>query len=78
VQIETSPIPQMPFVTFKKNADKTYKEMRKDFYTQLIRRKVFLQPFHHGYICYRHSEADLNETLRAIDESLSYVDAKTY
>jgi glutamate-1-semialdehyde aminotransferase len=78
VETETSPIPQMPFITFKKNADKTYKAMRQDFYTQLIRRKVFLQPYHHGYICYRHSEADLNYTLKAIDEALSYVDEKKY
>lgn len=78
VEIELSPIPQMPFITFKKNAEKTYKEMRKDFYTQLIRRKVFLQPFHHGYICYRHTEADLKYTLDSIDEALSYIDEKKY
>ena len=78
VETETSPIPQMPFVTFKKNADKTYKEMRKDFYTQLIRRKVFLQPYHHGYICYRHTEADLNYTLDAVDQALSFIDEKKY
>ncbi|GAB4280129.1 MAG: aminotransferase class III-fold pyridoxal phosphate-dependent enzyme [Candidatus Rifleibacteriota bacterium] len=77
-EVELSPIPQMPFVTFKKNADKTYKEMRKDFYTQLIRRKVFLQPYHHGYICYRHTEQDLKYTLEAIDQALSFIDQKEY
>jgi glutamate-1-semialdehyde aminotransferase len=78
VQTELSPVPQMPFVTFKKNEAKTYKDMRKDFYTQLIRRKVFLQPFHHGYICYRHSEEELKYTLEAIDLALSYIDNKNY
>ncbi|HAE38511.1 MAG TPA: glutamate-1-semialdehyde 2,1-aminomutase [Candidatus Riflebacteria bacterium] len=78
VETELSPVPEMPFVTFKKNAAKTYKEMRKDFYTQLIRRKVFLQPYHHGYICYRHTDEDLKYTLESIDQALSYVDTKKY
>ncbi len=78
VETELSPIPQMPFVTFKKNKEKTYKAMRKDFYTQLIRRKVFLQPFHHGYICHRHTEEDLRYTLEAIDQALTFIDEKSY
>lgn len=78
VELELSPVPQMPFVTFKKNEAKTYKEMRKDFYSQLIRRKVFLQPFHHGYICYRHTDEDLKYTLDAIDQTLSFIDNKKY
>jgi glutamate-1-semialdehyde aminotransferase len=68
----------MPFVTFKKNKEKTYKAMRNDFYAQLIRRKVFLQPYHHGYICYRHTDEDLDYTLDAIDQALSYIDGKEY
>jgi glutamate-1-semialdehyde aminotransferase len=78
VDLSLSPVPQMPFVVFNKNADKTYKAMRNDFYTQLIRRKVFLQPFHHGYIAYRHTKEDLQYTLNAIDEVLTYIDNKTY
>jgi glutamate-1-semialdehyde aminotransferase len=78
VETDISPIPQMPFVTFKKNKEKTYKAMRKDFYAQLIRRKVFLQPYHHGYICYRHTDEDLDYTLDAIDQALSYIDGKEY
>ena len=62
----------MQFITFKKDEQKKYKIMRRDFYTQLIRRKVFMQPYHHGYICYRHSEADLAHTVEMITESLSY------
>jgi len=42
-----------------------------EFYTQLIRRGVFLQPYHHGYICYRHTDADLAFTVQAIKESLA-------
>lgn len=63
--------PWMPFITFPKDDTGLYKKLRTEFYTQLIRRKVFLQPFHHGYICYRHSENDLTYTVGAIEESLA-------
>jgi glutamate-1-semialdehyde aminotransferase len=69
-------IAPMTFITFDKDAEKTYKSKRTDFYTQLIRRKVFLQPFHHGYICYRHTQEDLDYTINAIDEALAYVKDK--
>lgn len=71
-----SGIPPMMFITFDKDEAKQYKYKRTDFYTQLIRRGVFLQPFHHGYICYRHSQEDLDYTIRSIEESLQYVQNK--
>ena len=69
-------IAPMMFITFDKDANKTYKAKRTDFYTQLIRRKVFLQPFHHGYICHRHTQEDLDYTLNAIEESFAYIKEK--
>ena len=63
VPAEVSGILPMQFITFKKDKQKIYKKMRRDFYTQLIRRKIFMQPYHHGYICYRHSEDDLDHTI---------------
>jgi 3-aminobutanoyl-CoA transaminase len=66
-------IPPMMFITFDKNESGSYKAKRKDFYTQLIRRKVFLQPYHHGYICYRHTTEDMDYTINAIGEALEYV-----
>lgn len=62
--------PWMPFITFPKDETGLYKKLRNEFYTQLIRRRVFLQPYHHGYICYRHTDEDLSYTLGAIKESL--------
>lgn len=62
--------PWMPFITFPKDETGLYKKLRNEFYTQLIRRKVFLQPYHHGYICYRHTDEDLAYTVSAIKESL--------
>lgn len=62
--------PWMPYITFTPDKNLLYKKLREQFYRQLIRRKVFLQPFHHGYICYRHSEDDINFAANMIDESL--------
>ena len=67
--VEFSGAPLMPFITFNKDKDGLYKKLRPAFYTELIRRNVFLQPFHHGYICYRHTEEDLKYTANMIAES---------
>ena len=60
----------MPFITFPRDEAGLYKKLRTEFYTQLIRRGVFLQPYHHGYICYRHTDEDLAYTVQAIKDSL--------
>ncbi len=76
VGAELSGIAPMMFITFKKDAAKTYKAKRTDFYTQLIRRKVFLQPYHHGYVCYRHTQEDIDHTIHAVHEALAYLQQK--
>ncbi|MDD3103885.1 MAG: aminotransferase class III-fold pyridoxal phosphate-dependent enzyme [Candidatus Cloacimonetes bacterium] len=68
--VEFSGAPWMPFITFLRDDEGLYKKLRVKFYTELIRRKVFLQPYHHGYICYRHTDEDLAYTVNAIKESL--------
>jgi glutamate-1-semialdehyde aminotransferase len=68
--IEVSGAPLMPFITFNKDPENLYKKLRPAFYTELIRRGVFLQPFHHGYIAFRHSDEDLNYAAMMIEESL--------
>jgi len=68
--VEFSGAPWMPFITFFRDDEGLYKKLRVKFYTELIRRKVFLQPYHHGYICYRHTDEDLAYTVNAIKESL--------
>ncbi|KKN33760.1 hypothetical protein LCGC14_0800460 [marine sediment metagenome] len=62
--------PWMPYITFIPDKDFLYRKLREEFYRQLIRRKVFLQPFHHGYICYRHTEEDLEHAATLIEDSL--------
>jgi len=68
----------MPFVTFDQSegegpgtpGEKTYKARREYFYTQTVRRGLFIQPYHHWYIAHRHTDADLAKALSAIGESL--------
>jgi glutamate-1-semialdehyde aminotransferase len=72
VPVTRSGIPPMPFLTFDK-ADGLYKERRTEFYTQCIRRGLFVQPFHHWYIAYRHTEEDLKRALDVVQESLAVV-----
>jgi glutamate-1-semialdehyde aminotransferase len=76
VGAELTGVGPMFFVTFQKNAADTQKGKRTDFYTQLIRRGIFFTPHHHGYICYRHGEKDLEATAQAMDEAFAYVKAK--
>ncbi len=76
VGAELSGIAPMFFITFKKDAQKVYKEKRKSFYTQLIRRGIFMQPYHHGYISYRHTEDDLDKAVIAIEEAISCIQDK--
>ncbi|MFX1594604.1 MAG: aspartate aminotransferase family protein [Promethearchaeota archaeon] len=62
--------PWMPYITFIPDKDFLYRKLREEFYRQLIRRKVFLQPYHHGYICYRHSKEDIDYAADMINEAL--------
>ena len=70
--VTMSGIPPMPFLTFDQ-VDDHYKERRTEFYTQCIRRGLFVQPYHHWYIAYRHTEEDLRRALEVVEESLAYV-----
>ncbi|MBM3268482.1 MAG: aminotransferase class III-fold pyridoxal phosphate-dependent enzyme [Candidatus Sericytochromatia bacterium] len=73
VPAHVSGVPQMPFITFPEDPAKLYRQRRTTFYTEIIRRGVFLQPYHHGYICYRHTDADLDQAVRAVEEALAVV-----
>jgi glutamate-1-semialdehyde aminotransferase len=70
---ELTGVPPMFYITFKKDESGIYKAKRHDFYTQLIRRGFFFTPYHHAYISYRHLKQDLDLTLKAIDECMSYI-----
>ncbi|MCP4719943.1 MAG: aminotransferase class III-fold pyridoxal phosphate-dependent enzyme, partial [Desulfobacteraceae bacterium] len=66
----------MFYITFKKEETGAYKAKRKDFYTQLIRKGFFFTPFHHAYISHRHTDQDLDLTLKAMDETFAFLKDK--
>lgn len=76
VGAELTGVAPMFHITFKKDETGAFRAKRADFYTQLIRRGIFLNPNHHGYICYRHTEEDLDAAAQAIDEAMAYVKDK--
>lgn len=76
VGAELSGVAPMFFITFKKDKGETHRSRRDDFYTQLIRRGIFFTPHHHGYICYRHTDQDLDLAANAIDEAMAYLNEK--
>ena len=65
---EFSGAPWMPFINFKQGVKK--KILRNEFHSNMIRRKVFCHPYHHSYICFRHSYDDLDYVVGAMEESL--------
>lgn len=73
---ELSGVPPMFFITFEIGDPELRRAKRTEFYTQMIRRGFFFTPHHHAYICYRHTEEDLDLTVKAIDESLECVKEK--
>ncbi|HMM19504.1 MAG TPA: aminotransferase class III-fold pyridoxal phosphate-dependent enzyme [Selenomonadales bacterium] len=70
VPATVSGIPPMPFITFNK-VDGHYAERRTCFYTEAIRRNLFIQPYHHWYIAHRHTDKDLAYALAVIEEALA-------
>ncbi len=76
VGAELSGFPPMFFITFRRDKGGLHIKRQEDFYTQLIRRGVFMSPHHHTYLCHRHTEEDLDITVKAIDESLAWINKK--
>jgi glutamate-1-semialdehyde aminotransferase len=68
--VTVSGIPPMPFLTFDRS-DPRYKERRTRFYTECIRKGLFIQPYHHWYINYRHTEEDLDRALAVVEFALA-------
>jgi glutamate-1-semialdehyde aminotransferase len=69
-RVSVSGIPVMPFLTFDRT-DPHYKERRTRFYTECIRRGLFVQPYHHWYINYRHTDTDLDRAAEIVEAALS-------
>jgi glutamate-1-semialdehyde aminotransferase len=76
VGAELTGVAPMFLITFSDSDADALRGKRTDFYTQLIRKGFFFTPHHHAYISYRHTEEDLDLTVKAIDESMAYVSEK--
>jgi glutamate-1-semialdehyde aminotransferase len=76
VGAEVSGVAPMFFITFERGDTDMKRNLRNDFYTQLIRNGFFFTPHHHAYISYRHTEDDLNKTAESIEEAMAFVDEK--
>jgi glutamate-1-semialdehyde aminotransferase len=70
VGAELSGVAPMFFITFEKGDSELKRNLRNDFYTQLIRNGFFFTPHHHAYISYRHTSEDLEKTVEAIDNAM--------
>lgn len=65
--------PSLFCLTFLREKGSRHVTKRDTFFTQLIRRGVFLSPHHHGYLCHRHDDEDLARTLTAMEDALRWV-----
>jgi glutamate-1-semialdehyde aminotransferase len=66
-------VPWMPCFTFDRDPDKRYKVLRKEFFTCMIRQQVFMAPYHHCYIAFRHTEEDLDEVISAVGNAFDHL-----
>jgi glutamate-1-semialdehyde aminotransferase len=68
--VAVSGVPVMPFLTFDRS-DPHYKDRRTRFYTECIRAGLFVQPYHHWYINYRHTDEDLDRAVDVVEAALA-------
>lgn len=61
--VTLSPYPQMPFLHFSEQAQPDNAALRDRFYGALAQGGVFAHPRHHGFLCWRHNDADLARVL---------------
>jgi glutamate-1-semialdehyde aminotransferase len=69
-------IPPMPSFLFDKEALGEERWVAHTFtlFTYLIRSGIFMHPYHQSYIAYRHTQADMDKALDALDRGLSVVE----
>ncbi len=67
--VTLSPFAEMPFLHFDSNLAPAQPARRDAFYGALAQTGVFAHPRHHGFLCWRHSAADVARVLEATDEA---------
>ncbi|MEQ8858834.1 MAG: aminotransferase class III-fold pyridoxal phosphate-dependent enzyme [Pseudomonadales bacterium] len=61
-----SPLEELPFLHFDTSADPSHGALRDRFYGALAGHGVFAHPRHHGFLCARHNDADLDQVVEAL------------
>jgi len=64
--VSLSPYPEMPFLHFDAGLAADQAARRDRFYGRLAEAGVFAHPRHHGFLCWRHQEADFARVLEAM------------
>ncbi len=65
--------PMMPYIYFPRDDAGKYKERRTLFHTYAIRAGVFMQPFHHSYIAWRHTDEDYARVCQVFEDGLAHI-----
>ncbi len=65
--------PMMPYIYFPRDDEGKYKERRVLFHTYAIRAGVFMQPYHHSYIAWRHTDEDYARIRQVFEDGLAFV-----
>lgn len=68
----------MPHIIFKEASEMFNMQVRMKFYTKMIRRGVFMSPYHHGYFIYEHTHEDLCKVCDSVKESLGEIKQEFY
>lgn len=64
--VTLSPYPQMPFLHFTHTSNGKHETLRARFYGALASGGVFAHPKHHGFVCYRHAQAEVDQILEQV------------
>jgi glutamate-1-semialdehyde aminotransferase len=67
--VTLSPYAEMPFLHFDASLADGQDERRDAFYASLAASGVFAHPRHHGFICWRHTDADVDKVLEAYQKA---------
>ena len=67
--VTTSPYPEMPFLHFDPDLESGQAARRDRFYGALAGGGVFAHPRHHGFLCARHGNAELDRALEAFRDA---------
>ena len=67
--VTLSPYPQMPFLYFDRSLASDQDRRRDRFYGALARQGIFAHPRHHGFLSWRHGQAEIAHFLEGVKDA---------